>query len=444
MTRRAAIRVLICAVLCLISGLFAVSGAQAHAELVSSSPADGARLAAVPREVTLTFSEEVNVAECTVRVDGANLPLHAQTSHPTSVVADLAGVRPDGGGLTLSWRSVSSDDGHVANGTVHFLIVVAQPDPAAAGAAAPATVPGPDPALKHILVAVRILGFATTAVFVGGLVFVAALWPVGGGERRSRRLLTASWALGLLTALAEIPLQAGYDALRPLSRSFDLAAVRTLLDGRLGSELVAKALLWLAAGVVLAALLQRAEQAAASPGWRVGLTATGFGLVRLTGMPGHDDTMHPLAGAIADTVHLTGAVLWIGGLAVLLTGVLPRRRPEELAVVVGRYSNLALGSVSAIIGAGLVLSWQLVGSLHALSSTSYGHLLLLKTAVVATVLLLAQHSKAWVRHRLDVAVLLDGDRATVRPFVYSVAAETGLALAILVAAGVLVTSNPGQ
>jgi putative copper export protein len=327
---------------------------------------------------------------------------------------------------------------------VHFLIVVAQPDPAAAGAAAPATVPGPDPALKHILVAVRILGFATTAVFVGGLVFVAALWPVGGGERRSRRLLTASWALGLLTALAEIPLQAGYDALRPLSRSFDLAAVRTLLDGRLGSELVAKALLWLAAGVVLAALLQRAEQAAASPGWRVGLTATGFGLVRLTGMPGHDDTMHPLAGAIADTVHLTGAVLWIGGLAVLLTGVLPRRRPEELAVVVGRYSNLALGSVSAIIGAGLVLSWQLVGSLHALSSTSYGHLLLLKTAVVATVLLLAQHSKAWVRHRLDVAVLLDGDRATVRPFVYSVAAETGLALAILVAAGVLVTSNPGQ
>ena len=69
---------------------------------------------------------------------------------------------------------------------------------------------------------------------------------------------------------------------------------------------------------------------------------------------------------------------------------------------------------------------------------------MLKVGVVATVLLLAQHSKAWVRHRLDVAVLLDGDRATVRPFVYSVAAETGLALAILVAAGLLVTSSPGR
>ncbi|MFL6116478.1 MAG: copper resistance D family protein, partial [Catenulispora sp.] len=302
----------------------------------------------------------------------------------------------------------------------------------------------PDPTVKQVLVAARIVGFAATALFIGGLVFIAAIWPYGGNERRTRRLLTASWAFGLLTALAEIPLQAGYDALDPLSGIFDVSAVNQLLDGKQGAELTARALLWVAAGAVLAMLLQRSERTARSAGWRIGLAAVGFGLLRTTGMPGHDDTAHPLAGAIADTVHLTGVALWIGGLAVLLIGVLPRRRPEELSVVVARYSNLALVSVTTIIAAGVVLAWHLVGSFHALFGTSYGHLLLIKVGIVTAVLMLAQHSKSWVRHRLDIAVLLDGDRATVRPFLYSVAAETGLAMAILIAAGVLVTSSPGR
>lgn len=451
-TRRRSVRVLISVVLCLVIGVLAAPGAQAHAELVSSDPADGAHLTAVPQEVTLTFSEEVTVAQCAVQSDGKNLPIHGEDGHGQVVVADLAGVQARGGDLVLVWRSVSSDDGHIATGTVHFLIP-AEPAPSTAAGAAPVAdprtappiaIPGPDPTVKKALVTARILGFAATALFVGGLVFITAIWPFGGNERRTRRLLTASWALGLLTALAEIPLQAGYEALDPLSGIFDLSAVKVLLSSRQGAELISGALLWIAAGVVLATLLQRTERAAGAPGWRVGLAAVGFGLVRTTGMPGHDDTSHPLAGAIADTVHLTGVTLWIGGLAVLLTGVLPRRRPEELAVVVRRYSNLALASVTAIITAGMVLAWHLVGSWNALLTTSYGRLLLVKIGIIATVLLLAQHSKSWVRHRLDVAVLLDGDRATVRPFVYSVAAETGLAMAILVAAGVLVTSSPGR
>jgi putative copper export protein len=281
-------------------------------------------------------------------------------------------------------------------------------------------------------------------VFVGGLAFLAMIWPDGGEDRRTRVLLTAAWAIGLLSALADIPLQAGFSALRPLGGVFDSSALKSLLGTHLGNVLVARTLLWVPAGVVLAMDLQQASRAARSPAWRIGLVAVGFGLLRTTSMPGHDDAAHPLAGAIADTAHLAGASLWIGGLVVLLVGVLPRRRPDELAFVVARYSNLALASVAAIVIAGAVLAWQLVGSVHALTHTSFGHLLLIKLGLVGAVMLLAQHSKAWVRHRLDIAVLLDGDRATVRPFLYSVAAETGLALAILAAASVLVTSSPGR
>jgi copper transport protein len=467
---------LVFAMLSLVLGVVAASPARAHAELVSSDPKDGARLDAVPARVTLTFSEEIAVSECGVQANGHAAPVHGLAGQPEVLVADLGGVQPDHGLVTLTWHSVSSDDGHVADGSLRFTIGTGSPGPAtsapgtasapgaagAAGAAgstpssasgavvgAPPTaassaVPRPDPTVKHLVVAVQIVGFTATALFVGGLVFLTAIWPAGAGERRTRRLLAVAWTLGLLAAAAEIPLRAAYAALHPVSGVFDSSAVETLLSGRLGATLVAKGLLWVAGGVVLAAALQRAESATRLPGWRLGLAAVGFGLLRTGGMPGHDDSSHPLAGAVADTVHLAGVALWVGGLTVLLVGVLPRRRPEELAVVVRGYSNLALVSVTAIVAAGVVLAWHLVGSVNALLHSSYGHLLLVKVGIVAAVLLLAQHSKAWVRHRLDVAVLLNGDRAVVRPFLYSVAAETGLALAILTAAGLLVTSSPGR
>lgn len=108
------------------------------------------------------------------------------------------------------------------------------------------------------------------------------------------------------------------------------------------------------------------------------------------------------------------------------------------------YSRLAAVSVAGIVAAGLVLAWQVVGSYDALLHTSYGHLLLLKTGALGVVLLAALAGRQWVRTRLDLAVLLRGDAATVRPFGYSVAAETGLVLVVLAVTSLLVTANPGQ
>lgn len=449
MRGRARVVVLIsAAAIWLLGCLLTAPGAQAHAELVSAKPADGARLAGVPAQVTMTFSEGIAIRDCAVRAAGRSLPIHEPSGQPDVLVADLSGVHATGGRLELDWRSVSSDDGHVATGSISFLVSAsAASAPAADTAAVPsaaADVPGPDPAVRRAVIAAQFLGFLSAALFIGGLAFLALAWPQGSGVPRIRRALSAAWLLGLLSTVAETVSQAAYAALLPMAGLFNGAAVQNLFGTRLGAVLVSRALLWLLAGVVLAGLLQQQQRAARSPGWRVGLVAVAFGLLRTVSMPGHDETAHPLLGALADTVHLAGVSLWIGGLLTLLFGVLPRRRPQELAVAVARYSNLALVSMLAIVGAGVLMAWQLVGSVHALLHTSYGHTLLLKLALVVTVLALAQRSKAWVRHRLDVAVLLDGDRATVRPFVYSVAAEAGLALAILAAASVLVSSNPGR
>jgi len=428
---------------CVLMCFLAAPSAQAHAEFVSSTPTANARLTEVPTSVTMTFSEALAVKDCAVDVGGHAVPFRQPSGKPDVLVVDLTGVKASGGKLTLDWRSVSSDDGHVKTGTLGFTIAAAAAATSATAASA-AAVPGPDPAVNDALIAVQGLGFLGTALFVGCLAFIALIWPRGAGVRRIRVLLTGAWLLGLAMSVAQTGLQAAYAALLPVGGVANGSALLSLFGTQIGSDLIARTLLWVLGGSVLAAVLGQRDRAARSPGWRIGLVAVAFGLLRTTSMPGHDDAAHPLLGAIADTAHLAGVSLWIGGLFTLLFGVLPRRRPQEMAETVARYSSLALVSMLLIIGAGTVLAWQLVGSLHDLLHTSYGHTLLLKLAIVAAVLLLAQHSKTWVQHRLDVAVLLDGDRVTVRPFAYSVAAEAGLALAVLAVASVLITSAPGR
>lgn len=292
---------------------------------------------------------------------------------------------------------------------------------------------------KSFYVMARVVDYVGVGVFLGGCAFVALLWPAGAGDWRTRRLLGIGWFLGISGTVAALLWQSVWAAQRPL----DWSVVEQLLSVQTGRVWAAKALLWVLATVVLADLLRRRAEAARSMAWRVGALVVGLGLLRMSGLTGHaQDTPHRTVAEVAALLHLAGICAWFGGLAVLLLGVLPRRRPEELATVVPKYSRLALTSVVLIVLAGTTLAWQLIGTPDVLFTTAYGRLLLVKLALFAVVLGAAQLSKRWVSRRLDFAVVLRGDSATVRPFVYSVAVETVLVIAVLVAASLLVTANP--
>lgn len=298
---------------------------------------------------------------------------------------------------------------------------------------------------KQLFIFARVLDYLGVALFLGGAAFVSLLWPAGANDRRTRRLLVIGWLLGTAGTVAAIFFQGAWAAQLPPSQAFSWNVVQQLATVQVGRVWIAKALLWLLATVVLADLLQRRERAARSMAWRVGACAVGLGLLRTAGLTGHAiDAPQKAIAEIAALVHLAGISAWFGGLAVLLLGVLPRRQPEELATVTPRYSRLAMVSVIVIVLAGTTLALQLITSPSVLVSTGYGRLLLIKLAVFAVILGVAQLSKRWVKRRLDFAVVLRGDKAAVRPFVYSVAAETVLVIAVLVAASLLVTANPGR
>jgi copper transport protein len=299
--------------------------------------------------------------------------------------------------------------------------------------------------VKTWYVLARCVDYFGMTLFAGGLFFLAFLWSSGAEQSRTRKVVGVGWLLGLVGTIAGLGLQGTWAAQRPATDLFDWDLLGQVLDTQFGRVWFAKALLWLLAGIVLADLLQRGRIAARSTAWRVGAGVVTLGLLRTTGLTGHAvESTRPLLTQVADLVHLAGICAWIGGLAVLLFGVLSRRDPGELAAVVPRYSRLAMISVFAVIVAGVVLAWQTVGSWDRLSTTDYGRTLVVKLLVLAVVLVIAQSSKSWVARRLDFAVVLRGDAATVRPFVYSVAAETALVFVVLLAASLLVTASPGR
>ncbi|MGH3915081.1 MAG: copper resistance D family protein [Pseudonocardiaceae bacterium] len=294
------------------------------------------------------------------------------------------------------------------------------------------------------LVMARSVDYIGTVPFVGGTAFLATLWPAGTQDIRARGVLAAGLVMGLFGTLLAIVLYGAWVGEVPMAEAFRWEVARSVLDTTFGQVWAAKALLWVLATVVMADLFTRGEQATRSVAWRVIAVVVCAALLRTLGMAGHVAEGGVLVMGIADFVHVAGISLWGGGLAVLLFGLLPRQRPEELATVMPRYSRLVFGSVLAVVTGGIVLSWGLVGSWPELVGSGYGQLLMIKIGIFGAVLVTAIAGKKWFDRRLDVTVARHGGVAVARPFVYSVAMQTVLVAVVLLATSFLVTAVPGR
>lgn len=121
----------------LLGAMLIASPAQAHTDLVSSSPADGATLDAAPRELTFTFSEDllpdfVTFVASAEGVDGGELRVTG-VDGPTATLAWPADA--PGGEWRVDFRVVSQD-GHPIEGGITFSYADASPSPTSASPAA--------------------------------------------------------------------------------------------------------------------------------------------------------------------------------------------------------------------------------------------------------------------------------------------------------------------
>jgi copper transport protein len=431
------------AVVLLAGGFLLASGpaANAHALLRASDPADGASLDRAPPQVTLTFTERpeprlsvVHVLDADGRqVDpGGAVPVAGNPLQLRVPLGDL----PDGT-YTVTWRTVSRDDGHVTGGAFAFGVGVTAP---AAGTAATsaraATTPPPSP----LAVAGRWLLYLGLALLLGaattGLAVFGGRLPAG-----ARPLLLAGVGLTLVGMGARV------------------VAARSAVGGSVGDLLASdggRHLVWLAAGAlvsVAAAALLAARAALIGRRWLAVVGAAAAATMLLEVLAGHAAAPSPLRplNLLAQWLHLLAAGAWVGGLVWLLASLLGRDPlargdpgdrqggpPVDRVGAVVRFSRLALPVVALIALTGVIRALDLAGGWRGLAATGFGRILDLKVLVFAAALVLATLN----RYRLVPA--LGKAAGPLRALRRSVTGELALVACVLLAAALLTQLPPGK
>lgn len=366
------------------------SPASAHAELLSSDPADGSLLPVEPGEVTLRFSEDVDLQADGVRVldaAGERVDASAATASGAVVTAPM-GQALDDGTYVVAWRVVSAD-GHPVRGSFTFSVGVQTG--VSADVAQGAFGAGDDTTYEVVGAVLRTLAYLAV-LGAAGAVIIGSEVRRPGDPSPAGRWVGAAAAVGILALLALVPVQAALVSGRGLGAATDRAVLSLALGDGYAIALVLS-VLGLVAMLVAAGLPYRgAVRSIALAGAMV--APLGFALA------GHTRTMEPMiVGTVADAVHLWAGAVWFGGLLAVAVAVRRRRADDDpmgAAEVVARFSGIAAFSLAALAVAGGVMGWLEVGGLDALGATTYGKVLLAKVAVVAAVAAVA----AWNRFRL--------------------------------------------
>lgn len=443
------------------------SPVAAHTELVSTSPAAGASVTELTT-IELRFSEGIEIAATKVWIEDAAgfLELGPATHLDGDDASVSVPVPPLGDGTyAVTWHVVA-DDGAPVHGSFSFTVA----SPAVASAAPPVTptdaaadappdtslaIPVDDSAtdqarssapehghgpsaLTNTLA--RGLLDASLSTLVGGLAFVAAVWPQGARLARTRQVL---WIAALIAVLTSFELAAfqhanatGLSTAQALSPWHQWDA----LQFRFGRIAAARVALLVLSAALTARLARGGARTARSIVWCTATTAVTLGLVETLVLLGHSAAPGAVAAG-ARLSHVVGVSVWMGGLVMLLCVVVPRRRVDELLAVLPRFSALATGAVAILTIGGVVLAVDLVGTAEALPSTGYGRMLLAKVALVLVLLRAASLSRRHVRTVLQAPSRLAAD-SVVRPLALWVTTEVGLMAMVLGLTALLVTRIP--
>jgi copper transport protein len=328
------------------------------------------------------------------RVDIGNAYHPHGGGHAVAVIVS-ANLGP--GGYVVTWRVVSADS-HPVHGAFTFQIGAGGAGAAEASKAQATKLlaaTGGSQTVGALYGVIRFLAFAVLFVLVGGAAFVAGAWPAGARDSRTRRLLWGSLIAATVLTVLAIGIQGPYGGGLSLTQMFKPSVVSAVLHTRFGEVYLARLIiLVLAAAPLLLGLLRPGP---IPPWWRAAAMVCGAATLVTPGVAGHAATGSLIALAIPfDVIHLAAASVWIGGLAVLAVGALARRGGEEddsMRAVVARYSQWALVAVVAIAVSGGFAAWRQVGTWSAVTSTTFGRLLLAKTIIFVALVTMATTSR---------------------------------------------------
>ena len=349
--------------------------ASAHASLLSTSPSAGEVLDEAPDEVLMVFDESVDLRLGEVRLldgSGADVSGVGEPEHPNGDGTRVTATVPDlvDGSYIVSWKVVS-DDGHPIAGA--FTFQIGDVNDLQAGVLASIDRSSDTPVWLDISEnAGRALLYGALAVALGGLAFLVLAKP-DAGEERIRRIAAIAAFVSALAALVLIPLQA------EAARKGSLTELDTWWDlwrTRNGEAQGIRMLAMLVVGLAIPLTARRTRGALAIAGL-AGVVAVVASAPAGHGASGRWQTV----GAALTVVHVGAMAVWLGGLVAMALVV--KVADGELAK---RFSPVASVAMILIVASGTIQAIRQLGSIDALTESTYGKWLLLKLAAVCLVL----------------------------------------------------------
>ena len=361
---------------------FAAS-ASAHALLDHSDPGNGAELAQAPANVVLTFTEDPDPTLSIIHVlnaNGANVeagPAQAVSGNPLQLSIPLPTDLPDGV-YTVTWRTVSKQDGHQTSSAFAFGVGV-KPTPNASPSGG--TVSSPSPSVASVA-GKMLLYIGLVVLFAAGATALAAF---GGHVPARRAVLGAGWGAAAIGAIVMLFAE----------RATIGVSLGDLLSSGAGHAYIS---LLVAVGVAgVAALLAVMQRATWSLALLVAATAAAM-LVRADGGHAAASTAAPLVEVGLQWLHIMAASAWVGGIALAWLLLRERRDGERPTAEIRRFSRIAGYALGVVLVTGTLRAIDERGGLSALGrifAGTYGLTLLLKVIVVLILVGLG----AWNRYR---------------------------------------------
>lgn len=456
--RRARRSAAVVALVGLVLALAWPGSAWAHAFVGESNPPANAVLPTAPTEVELRFTEPLEQSYSRIQLfdatgnELAGTNLRFGSDGYTMVLSLPAGLA--NGTYALLWRTLSTADGHTAQGYVPFTVgterdvaAVVPPATEQVAAGAPDLVRAASRWLALLALA------AVVAVWPVWLLVlrpaISPAWQAGPPlARRARRFAVVAVVAALVADAIALAVQ----ALAILSGGGYLGALwTTLTQTRYGT-------LWL----IRVGLLLVFAAALLGVGWwwpkrRPVMAAAALVLAALLPLPfsllAHA-AAQPAGRATAiafDLVHLLGAAVWVGGLFVLVATLVPTLRdltPHGRQVVLGRalprFSLLALVAWGTMALTGVYAALLQVGNLSALTGTPYGQTLLVKLALIVPLLGLGAFNLLVVTRKIRRATDEAASTGWSARFVTAVAAETVVVTLLLGVVSMLIGTPPAR
>jgi len=361
--------------------------ASAHAILESSSPAPSALLASSPTGIRLDFDEQVEATLGDIRIYDSeqreiSIEKTIRSSSDASVVSAEVPVLKSGVYVVV-WRVVSAD-GHPVSGAFPFEIGTQSTGTSAALLEKVLNGTETTSPLGNPMSILRLLGFLGLILLIG---CVSLLWrsPLLGNPRVRKTLLYSS-VLIAVSSLGLLLMQGPYTAGKSWGSLFDSVLIGDVTQTRLGLALLIRfvcAIAWTVIALTASASVTRR--------WRIGVVATAVVTIATYATSGHQSAgTLPAVFVPLDMVHLAAISTWVGALLVLAVIY----RDNDVENEAKRFSRMATWSMPLVVVTGVVQGLHLMGGISTITQSSFGKLLLLKTLLVACVVLLGSKARS--------------------------------------------------